>query len=301
MSQSQFLEVVLIKQGQRGSALFLNEGDDGVTRALAAPLQVNFDVETSPFILPYVLEKFGDKSALRFIFLQIIGALAGASEIIHPARNHYFIIDNQTTGGFAVTVKVSGQSGVSVPMGEGRLVYCDGSDVKLVNVASGVSVSTVFGRSGAVVKAAGDYDIDDLSDVDTVTTAPALGDILKFDNTNWIPIKRAESIKDKIVGLPGTSALVLKHVFTEIVTTAVNFSGSKAHADTAANAQADFDILKNGSSIGTMRFAAAGTVASFIVGSGQTFAIGDRLTITAPASQDSTLADIGINLFGERQ
>lgn len=35
------------------------------------------------------------------------------------------------------------------------------------------------------------FDIDDLNDVDTTTTAPVQGDRLQFNGTNWVPVERA--------------------------------------------------------------------------------------------------------------
>lgn len=42
--------------------------------------------------------------------------------------------------------------------------------------------------------AAGDYDIDDLGDVDTSTTAPGTGDYLQFDGTNWVPVSFVQGV-----------------------------------------------------------------------------------------------------------
>ncbi|MFN8369566.1 MAG: tail fiber protein [Bacteriovoracaceae bacterium] len=49
------------------------------------------------------------------------------------------------------------------------------------------SLQSVFGRTGTIVAHEGDYDIDQLSDVDTTTTAPNSGEFLKFNGTNWVP------------------------------------------------------------------------------------------------------------------
>jgi hypothetical protein len=48
----------------------------------------------------------------------------------------------------------------------------------------------------------------------------------------------------------------------------VDLAGSQAVASVAATAQTDFDIRKNEVSVGTMSFAAGGTVATFNAGSG---------------------------------
>lgn len=69
---------------------------------------------------------------------------------------------------------------------------------------------------------------------------------------------------------------------------------SVAIAEVAATASAEFDLQRNGSSIGTVTFAAAATTGSISVASTTSFSAGDRISLTAPSSQDDTLADVGI-------
>ena len=101
-------------------------------------------------------------------------------------------------------------------------------------------------------------------------------------------------------GLPPTSAITLIHVFNRAVTFLSALSGSHGVAGTAATAQTDFDIQKNGSSFGTMRFAASATTATFIAASASSFVAGDILKIIAPATPDATLANISFTLAGTR-
>jgi uncharacterized protein DUF2793 len=101
-------------------------------------------------------------------------------------------------------------------------------------------------------------------------------------------------------GAPTASLILLHHVVARTVIFPASLTGSQGKAGTAATAQTDFDIQKNGSSVGTMRFAAAGTSASFIMASQQTFAAGDILKVIAPATPDATLADITFTLAGTR-
>jgi hypothetical protein len=49
------------------------------------------------------------------------------------------------------------------------------------------AISTIFGRTGAVLALEGDYNLDKLSDVDLITTAPVANQFLKFNGTHWIP------------------------------------------------------------------------------------------------------------------
>ena len=65
----------------------------------------------------------------------------------------------------------------------------------------------------------------------------------------------------------------------------------------AATASTTFTVAKNGTSIGTFVFAASGTVPTFSI-TATNFAVGDILTMTAPATVDSTLADISITMLG---
>lgn len=99
-------------------------------------------------------------------------------------------------------------------------------------------------------------------------------------------------------GVPAADAVIVRYPFPREVVFPASLTGSQGVAETAATAQTDFDILKNGSSVGTMRFAAAGTVATFIMASATTFVAGDILKVVAPAAPDATLADIGFALAG---
>jgi hypothetical protein len=101
-------------------------------------------------------------------------------------------------------------------------------------------------------------------------------------------------------GAGTASATMLVHVFAEAVDFVSGLTGSKGTGEAAATAQTDYDIQKNGSSVGTMRFAAAATTATFIMASPTSFAIGDKIQIIAPGTLDSTLVDIAMTLTGTR-
>lgn len=101
-------------------------------------------------------------------------------------------------------------------------------------------------------------------------------------------------------GLPADNALLLKFVAVRAFTLPQDLTGSRAHSEVAANATADFDLQKNGSSIGTMSFAGAATTATFTHSSATSFAVGDRFHIIAPTPQDANLADIAATFLGTR-
>ncbi len=101
-------------------------------------------------------------------------------------------------------------------------------------------------------------------------------------------------------GVPTASMVVFHHVFTQAVSFVASLTDSYVKAGTAATAQTDFDLKKNGSSIGTVRFAAAGTTASYVSISASSWVAGDILTLVAPSSADATIADIWGTLVGVR-
>lgn len=101
-------------------------------------------------------------------------------------------------------------------------------------------------------------------------------------------------------GVPTSSAIITRVPVARVITFPASLTGSVATARVAATAQTDFDVQKNGSSVGTIRFAAAGTSATFIAASQIVTAAGDLVSIIAPATADATLADIGFVLTGTR-
>lgn len=65
----------------------------------------------------------------RALYLNLTGTPGGAATLNVPAVEKAYIVKNGTTGGYAVTVKVSGQTGVSVPNGKTMVLYDNGTDV----------------------------------------------------------------------------------------------------------------------------------------------------------------------------
>lgn len=101
-------------------------------------------------------------------------------------------------------------------------------------------------------------------------------------------------------GVPGVSAIITRVPVARAVTFPASLAGSIGKARVAATAQTDFDVQKNGTSVGTIRFGASATSASFIAASAITLAAGDILSVIGPATPDNTLADIGFVLAGTR-
>ena len=85
----------------------------------------------------------GATGVARNMYIEMTGALTATRNLIVPANRKLYFIYNNTSGGFAVTVKVSGQTGVSVPNGAKILLVVNGTDVVLATNYLNATSSTI--------------------------------------------------------------------------------------------------------------------------------------------------------------
>jgi len=96
----------------------------------------------------------GTTDEARCAILQCSGAPGAAATVICPTASKVYIIKNSVTGGYAVTLKTSAGTGVSVANGSTALLYCDGT-----NVVSGGGLSgDVVGPASATDTAIATFD-----------------------------------------------------------------------------------------------------------------------------------------------
>ena len=132
------------------------------------------------------------------------------------------------------------------------------------------SVQSVAGKTGIVTLAA--------SDLTSFSTVP-------YD------------IAFSIYGKPSTAEQVFRFRACRAYTLPSVQTGAQAIATTAATGSTVFTLTKNSTSFGTVTFAANATSGTISISSPVTFAVGDLLVITAPASADATLADIDFSFI----
>ena len=65
----------------------------------------------------------------RYAFINMTGALTAARNVIVPTASKLYFFKNATTGGFAITLKTSGGTGISIPNGKAMVLMCDGTNV----------------------------------------------------------------------------------------------------------------------------------------------------------------------------
>lgn len=105
-------------------------------------------------------------------------------------------------------------------------------------------------------------------------------------------------VADKYLGKPAAGAIIGIYVAQRAFSIPAGATNSLLKSRVAANASAALTLAKSGAAFGTATFAAAGQSATFAVATAVSVAAGDLITITAPSSQDATLADLVWNLQG---
>lgn len=205
-------------------------------------------------------------------------------QVTIPNTVRWFAVSN--LGAHNVTIKANGSLGLTSVVGPSAraLLLSDGVDV--VMITQGVS------------------NLSDLSDTSGLASASA-GQIVGWDGgvSKWVAVDNPSDAEFFIIGKPGAGAKVYRRSFNRSALFFSDFTGSHVSADTAATGSSVFTVKRNGTTVGTLTFAASGTTATFStnVGSGSvplTFNAGDVMEITAPGSQDATLADISFALKG---
>jgi len=112
----------------------------------------------------------GASSTGRNYVIALIGTLTAARTVEVPAVEKPYVFFNNTVGGFAVTVKVNGQTGVVIANGKKAIVYANGTDV--IEVAN------------APVTEAGTQTLTNKTLTSPTLTAPVLGTPVSATLTN---------------------------------------------------------------------------------------------------------------------
>jgi hypothetical protein len=118
-----------------------------------------------------------DARALR---LDLTGTTGGARDLIVPAIQKPYIVNNGTAD--TITVKVSGQTGVAVPAGRSYLLYNNGTDV--VNALEGISV--VSGGTGLETLTAESVVIGNGTNAVKFVAPGTNANILTSNGTAWV-------------------------------------------------------------------------------------------------------------------
>lgn len=133
-------------------------------------------------VATYTLIDSNASQTARAYILNVTATLTGAGTINLPAISKPYIVINNSVGGFAITVKVSGQTGVSIPNGKRTMVYNNATDVGIAmdylpTLALGTALPLTSGGTGQTTANAAFNAL-------APNQASASGKYLKSDGTN---------------------------------------------------------------------------------------------------------------------
>jgi len=122
----------------------------------------------------------------QYYILNLSGARTAARNIIAPALSKSYLITNGTTGGFAITIKKSGGTGVSIAAGETAIVYYNTVTADYAKAVSNVSsiVTPALGGTGVAngtnntITFTGNYTLGLTLTGNTAVTFPTSGTLL---------------------------------------------------------------------------------------------------------------------------
>jgi len=117
----------------------------------------------------------------QYAVLKITGTLTAIKVITAPSTSKVYVVNNAATG-YAVTVKASGQTGVSIAVGEKAVVWFNGTDY--VKIAT--SYPDVSGATGTLPIANGGTASTTAADARTALAAAGTGTANTFTGTQTL-------------------------------------------------------------------------------------------------------------------
>ena len=117
----------------------------------------------------------------QYAILNVSGAMTAARNLIVPSTSKWYIINNATTGGFALTLKGAATTGITLINGEKALVAWNGTDFVKVANQSGAAIAGAFTTLTASTSISGRYNPRTLSTTSTATLSP---NISTYDQYN---------------------------------------------------------------------------------------------------------------------
>ena len=242
----------------------------------------------------------GASGVARNMYIELTGTGGASTNLIVPANKKLYFIFNNSTG--AVTVKVTGQTGVSVAAGVKVILVSNGTDVVeattyLTTTPASLSVTTLTAASANITTLTG-------TSMNVTTATHASANITTLTGTS-MNVTTATHASANITTLTGTTATYTSATVTNLNVTSVTLSNlSIASANittlTGTNFSATSLTLTN-----ALRVAEGGTGVDstptngqLLIGNGSGFALstltaGTGMTITN-ASGSITLSSAGL-------
>lgn len=206
----------------------------GVYQGIEQAIGGKADVTMSSTTITLTLSNANTAQDARALYLNLTGSPGGAADLEVPAIQKGYLVKNGADA--VVTVKVSGQTGVAVPVGKTMWLYNNGTDVvnAIDNLPSGTTLNGATIRSGNI----------DLTSEVTGTLPVANGGtgVTSSTGTGSVVLSDSPTLVTPVLGTPTSGNL---SNCTADGTNAVGFKNIPAIADkTAAYTLATGDVGK---------------------------------------------------------
>jgi microcystin-dependent protein len=119
---------------QTSNILLTNQQDGGNNNTWGTIADNNFEQIDDKFGDTTIIDSTGGTTSLTdeqeiVLAIDVQGTLVTNKIIEFSGRGGSWIIRNNTTGDFTLTCKVNGETGVEIPQGTKKTVWCDGEDI----------------------------------------------------------------------------------------------------------------------------------------------------------------------------
>ena len=147
----------------------------------------------------------GTTDEARCAMLICSGAPGANAQVICPAKTKLYVVTNNVTGGYTVTIKTAAGTGITVENGVSALVYCDGTNVILVGgSASAVLPISKGGTNSTATPTDGGIAYGDGTSYQ-FTSAGSAGGVFYSDGTNP-PAFTGAGVAGQVLSSNGSSA-----------------------------------------------------------------------------------------------
>ena len=110
----------------------------------------------------------------RNFVVEATGAHTAVRDMIIPAAEKVYLVKNSTTGGYAITVKVSGQTGADVPNGQSRLLFCNGTTTYSAGSFLSTSTDNAFAAAQSITVTSAGTGLEIIAVEDGAAVGPIL-------------------------------------------------------------------------------------------------------------------------------
>jgi hypothetical protein len=219
------LKIQLMATGEN-SGTWGNVTNDNLGVAIEQALVETATVTFASANVTLTLTNTNASQTARALRLDLTGTTGGARDLIVPAIQKPYIVNNGTAD--TITVKVTGQTGVAVPAGRSYLLYNNGTDV--VNALEGISV--VSGGTGLETLTAESVVIGNGTNAVKFVAPGTSTNVLTSNGTAWVSQAAASTtnanaittgILSAGVGGTGANTLTSENVVIGNGTSAVKF------------------------------------------------------------------------------